>query len=184
MPEIKGVHNIPMLAHDLHWFATAVLIPRRSVMADTSSNFDPLMAHRVTFEHPDTMRVTLVGSLTAAQGAAMIARIHELGREHGPMFWLIDVSRFAMSGERVRDVFLKGGSERYPIYAGVMFGASFPVRVAMMMALTAGARIIPNSFSFPFEFTATEDQACSWIASKRAAMMTPRRTGDFLATGG
>ncbi len=41
-------------------------------------------------------------------------------------FWLIDVCRFVASRERVRRVFLKGGVERYPIYAGVMCGAPFP----------------------------------------------------------
>jgi hypothetical protein len=153
-------------------------------MAGMSSIVNPRMAHRVTFEPPDAVSISLVGSLKAVEGEAIIARIHELGREHGPMFWLIDVSQFATSGERVRDVFLKGGRERYPIFAGVMWGAPFPVRVAMMMALTAGARILPKSFSFPFEFTATEDQARAWIASRRAAMMTRVDAGELLATGG
>ena len=151
-------------------------------MSSTSTTSNHLMAHRVTFESPDTVCIALVGPLTAIEGEAIIARIHELGREHGPMFWLIDVSRFAASGERVRNVFLKGGLERYPIYAGVMCGAPFPVRVAMMMVLTAGARIMPKSFSFPFEFTATEDQAREWIASKRDALQG-RVSGGLFATG-
>lgn len=153
-------------------------------MANTSTTLNSVMAHRVTFESPDIVNVSLIGTLTAIEGEAIIRRIHELGREHGPLFWLIDVSRFTTSGERVRDVFLKGGDERYPIYAGVMCGAPFPVRVAMMMVLTAGARIMPKSFSFPFEFTATNDQAREWIAKKRNAMMTPANAGELLTAGG
>lgn len=144
-------------------------------MVAMSSSFPPFMAHRVTFESPDTVCISLVGPLTAVEAQAIINRIHDLGRQHGPMYWLVDVSRFESSGERVRDVFLKGGQERYPIMAGVMCGAPFPIRVAMMMALTAGARIMPKSFSFPFEFTATEDQARAWIASKRASTSPPDR---------
>ena len=151
-------------------------------MVSTSTTPNPIMAHRVTFESPDIVYIALVGPLTAIESEAIIARIHELGREHGPMFWMIDVSRFAASGERVRNVFLKGGVERYPIYAGVMCGAPFPIRVAMMMVLTAGARIMPKSFSFPFEFTATEDQAREWIASKRDALQG-RSVGELFATG-
>jgi len=128
------------------------------------------MAHRVTFEHPDQVTISLVGPFIASEAQAIVNRIHELGREHGPMFWLIDVSRFENSGERVRDVFIKGAGEHYPIRAGVMCGAPFALRVAMMMALTAGARIKPKSFSFPFEFTATEEQARAWIEGKRASM--------------
>lgn len=133
----------------------------------TLSLLDPQISHRVTFEAPDTICIYLEGPLMAVEAQAIIAKIHELGQQHGPMYWLIDVSRFSSSGERVRDVFVNGGRERYPILGGVMCGASFPVRVAMMMALTAGSRIMPKSFSFPFEFTATEEDARDWIASKR-----------------
>lgn len=138
-------------------------------MVRASSLLGSDMAHRMTFEHPDTLYIELIGPLKQTEAQTIITRIHELGREHGPMYWLIDVTRFSSSGERVRDVFLKGGSQKYPIMAGVMAGAPFPVRVAMMMVLTAGARIAPKSFSFPFEFTATADQARAWIASKRVA---------------
>jgi hypothetical protein len=146
-------------------------------MGRTSSLLEPSMAHRMTFESPDTLCIDLIGPLNSAEAHAIIARIHELGREHGPMYWLIDVSRFSSSGERVRDIFLKGGSQRYPILAGVMCGAPFAIRVATMMVLTAGARILPKSFSFPFDFTATADEARNWISAKRTAMtiQTDRR---------
>jgi hypothetical protein len=153
-------------------------------MINTSASLNSTMAHRVTFESPDIVYISLIGTLSAKEGEAIITRIHELGREHGPMFWLIDVSRFEASGERVRDVFLKGGVERYPIFAGVMCGAPFAVRVAMMMVLTAGARIMPKSFSFPFEFTATDIQAREWIAKKRNAMTTRANAGEVFAPGG
>jgi hypothetical protein len=153
-------------------------------MANPSAPLNSVMAHRVTFESPDTVCISLIGPLTATEGEAIIARIHELGREHGPMFWLIDVCRFAASGERVRNVFLKGAAERYPIFAGVMCGAPFPVRVAMMMVLTAGARVMPKSFSFPFEFTATNAEAREWIAMQRDAMTTHADSGALFATGG
>lgn len=145
-------------------------------MARTSSLLDPQISHRMTFESPDTLCIYLEGPLTAVEAKAIIAKIHELGQQHGPMYWIIDVSRFSSSGERVRDVFVNGGRERYPILGGVMCGAPFPVRVAMMMALTAGSRIMPKSFSFPFEFTATEDEARAWIASKRDAAIISQRT--------
>jgi len=144
-------------------------------MVRTSSLLDPQISHRMTFESPDTLCIRLIGPLMAVEAKAIITKIHELGREHGPMYWLIDVSQFSSSGERVRDVFVNGGRERYPILGGVMCGAPFPVRVAMMMALTAGSKIIPKSFSFPFEFTATEEQARAWIASKRDAEVLSQR---------
>lgn len=150
-------------------------------MARTSSLLDPTMAHRLTFESPDTLRIELIGPLTAAEAHAIIARIHELGHEYGPMFWLVDVSQFSTSGERVRDVFLKGGSERYPILAGVMCGAPFSIRVAMMMVLTAGSRIAPKSFSFPFEFTATAAEARKWLDAKRAAMIRQHEQRELYA---
>lgn len=130
----------------------------------------PIKSHVITFEPPNLVYISLVGPLMAVDAQALIARIHELGREFGPMFWLIDVSQFKLSGERVRDLFIHGGRERYPIIAGVMCGAPFPVRVAMTMALTAGSRIAPTSFAFPFEFTATQEQARAWISSMQAAL--------------
>lgn len=144
-------------------------------MVRTLSLLDPRFSHRMTFESPDTLSIQLVGPLMAVEAKAIIAKIYELGQQHGPMYWLIDVSRFSSSGERVRDVFVNGGRERYPILGGVMCGAPFPVRVAMMMALTAGSRIMPKSFSFPFEFTATEEEARAWIAAKRDAATNSQR---------
>lgn len=152
-------------------------------MTRTSSLLDPTMAHRMTFESPDTLHIELIGPLMSVEAQAIITRIHELGREHGPMYWLIDVSRFSSSGERVRDVFLKGGNQRYPILAGVMCGAPFAIRVAMMMVLTAGARIMPKSFSFPFEFTATAEEARNWIAEKRASMIRMHDTRELYLAG-
>lgn len=144
-------------------------------MTRTSSLLDPQISHRMTYESPDTLCIHLNGPLMAAEAKVIITKIHELGREFGPMYWLIDVSQFSSSGERVRDIFLNGGQERYPILGGVMCGAPFPVRVAMMMVLTAGSRIMPKSFSFPFEFTATEEQARAWIAGKREADIVSQR---------
>jgi hypothetical protein len=174
-----GISDSPDLGPSI---AFPVLTPRRSIMAGTSSNINAHMAHRVTFEDPDTVCISLVGPLVKAEAEVILARIRELGNEHGPMFWLIDVSEFEPSSERVRDVFIKGGSERYPIFAGVMCGAPFTLRVAMMMVLTAGARILPKTFSFPFEFTATEAQAREWIASKRGTMMSQGDARELYAT--
>ncbi len=145
---------------------------REAPMAKPSNIVNSVATHYVTFEPPNLVHIALIGPLMAAEAEAIITRVHELGREYGPLFWLIDVSQFKLSGERVRDIFLHGGRDRYPIEGGVMCGASFPVRVAMMMALTAGARIAPKSFSFPFEFTATEAEARKWIASMRAVRDT------------
>ncbi|HRI63343.1 MAG TPA: hypothetical protein PK156_03875 [Polyangium sp.] len=137
------------------------------------------MSHRLTFESPDTLYIELVGPLTVAHAQVLIKTIHELGQQHGPLYWIIDVAKFSMSGERVRDVFLAGGRERYPIRAGIMCGAPFAVRVAMTMALTAGMRITPKSFSFPFRFMATADEARELIASQRRATMPPPEGNDF-----
>jgi len=153
-------------------------------MARTSSLLDYAVEHRMTFEAPDTLYIELVGPLTSSEATTMISRIHELGQEHGPMYWIIDVTRFSTSGERVRDLFLKGGSQRYPILAGVMCGAPFAIRVAMMMVLTAGTRIMPKSFSFPFEFTGTADEAREWVASKRRASLPPPDCRELFVAGG
>lgn len=153
-------------------------------MTRTAIPSTPPMAHRVTFEAPDTLYIELIGPLLLVEAEMIIARIHEYGRVYGPMYWLIDVSQFSSSGERVRSVFLKGGSEDYPILAGVMSGAPFPIRVAMMMVLTAGARIVPKSFSFPFEFTTTADQARARIADMRDAKRQElHRCGDVALAG-
>lgn len=141
-------------------------------MANSLSGTGFRMAHRMTFEPPDTLHISLVGPITAVEAEEIIRRIHELGRQHGPMYWLIDVSQFSSKSERIRNVFLKGGSERYPILAGVMCGAPFPIRVAMMMVLTAGMRIMPKSFSFPFEFTASVEQGRAWIESQRGSAVS------------
>lgn len=140
------------------------------------------MPHRLTFESPDTLYIQLVGPLTVAQAEILVAHIHELGQQHGPLYWVIDVSQFSLSGERVRDVFLAGGRDRYPIRALVMCGALFAVRVAMTMALTAGMRMTPKSFSFPFEFTPTADDARAWIAKRRGTQPPPppRESGEFV----
>ena len=153
-------------------------------MDRTSSLLDYATEHRVTFEAPDTLYVELVGPLTAAEAETLIARIHELGREHGPMYWIIDVTRFSTSGERVRDLFLKGGSQSYPILAGVMCGAPFAIRVAMMMVLTAGSRIMPKSFSFPFDFKGTADEAREWVSSRRRDSLPPPDCRELFVAGG
>jgi hypothetical protein len=140
------------------------------------------MPHRLTFESPDTLYIQLIGPLMVAQAKALVKSIHELGRQHGPLYWIIDVAKFSMSGERVRDVFLAGGSERYPIRAGIMCGAPFAVRVGMTMALTAGMRITPKSFSFPFHFTSTADEARELIDSQRRATMPPPDANDYQMT--
>jgi hypothetical protein len=43
---------------------------------------------------------------------------------------------------------------------------------------------MPKSFSFPFEFTATEEQARTWIASMRSAMMTRVDDRNLVAASG
>ena len=137
------------------------------------------MPHRLTFESPDTLYIQLIGPLTVAHAEALITKIHELGRQHGPLYWIIDVAQFSLSGERVRDVFLAGGRERYPIRAGIMCGAPFAVRVAMNMALTAGTRITPKSFAFPFHFTSTADEARDLIDAQRRVTLPPPEPNDL-----
>ncbi|MDI1450748.1 hypothetical protein [Polyangium sp. 6x1] len=149
----------------------------------TSSSFEePFGSHRIRFEAPDRICTVLDGPLSVEEAEAIIGRIYELGRKHGPLLSMLDVARYASSGERVRQVFLRGSTERIPVRAGAIFGASFPTRVAMSMVLTAGAHILPSRFSFPVTFTATEAEARAWLEAHRPADSV-RRPGDLLPTG-
>ena len=150
----------------------------------TSSTFEERFgSHRMRFETPDQICTVLDGPLTVEEAEAIGGRIHELGRKHGPLLSMLDVSRYESSGDRVRQVFLRGSTERYPVRAAVIYGASFPVRIAMSMVLTAGAHILPSRFAFPFTFVATEAEARAWLDSHRPADSERTGSGALLPTG-
>ncbi|MDI3286768.1 hypothetical protein [Polyangium sp. 15x6] len=148
----------------------------------TSSSFEERFgSHRLRFEAPDEVCTVLDGPLTVEEAEGIIGRIYELGRKHGPLLSRLDVSRYQTSGDRVRQVFLRGGGDLIPVRAGAIFGASFPIRIAMSMVLTAGAHILPSRFSFPVTFTPTEAEARAWLASHRPANSV--RGSALLPTG-
>ncbi|HVK65045.1 MAG TPA: hypothetical protein VM694_11240 [Polyangium sp.] len=150
----------------------------------TSSSFEERFGpHRLRFEAPNQICTVLDGSLSVEEAQGIIDRIYELGRKHGPLLSMLDVARYTTSGERVRQVFLRGSTERIPVVAGAIFGASFPIRIAMSMVLTAGAHILPSRFSFPVTFVATEAEARAWLASHRPADSERTGPGELLPTG-
>jgi hypothetical protein len=124
-------------------------------------------AHRVLFTPPDELEIKLEGPLSVVEAEGIVALIQELGRLHGPLFTMTDVSRFQASGTRVRQVFIEAAGEPYRISAGVIWGAAFAVRIAMAMVLRASPYIRPGGFSFPVQFVATEAQAREWLESQR-----------------
>lgn len=150
-------------------------------MSTSSTVEERFGSHRMRFEAPDLICTVLDGPLTVEEAEVIVGRIFELGRRHGPLLSMLDVSRYESSGTRVRQVFLQGNGDRYPIRAGAVIGASFTMRIAMTMVLTAGAHISPKSFSFPVTFSATEAEARAWLASLRQA--DSERGADLLPTG-
>ncbi|MDI1480790.1 STAS/SEC14 domain-containing protein [Polyangium sp. y55x31] len=148
----------------------------------TSSSFEERFgSHRMRFEAPDQICTVLGGRLSVEEAEAIIGRIYEIGRRHGPLLSMLDVTRYETSGDRVRQVFLRGTTERIPVRAGAIYGASFPIRIAMSMVLTAGAHILPSRFSFPVTFTPTEAEARAWLDAHRPADSV--RPADLLPTG-
>ncbi len=147
-----------------------------------SSSFEEWIGqHRMCFEAPDLLSATLRGPLTVEEAETIVRRVHEIGQEHEPLFLMLGVEQYESSGERVRQVFTSEGGS-YPIRAGVIWGASFTIRVAMSMVLTAGARIMPSRFSFPVKFVATEAEARAFLLAQRPAA-SGRAGGSYLATG-
>lgn len=141
-------------------------------------------AHRVDFEAPNVVAIELDGPFSAEEAAEFTARIRELGDRHGPLDICIGVSRFASSGPRVRQVLLENKGSANPIRAAVVWGASFPLRIAMTMFIKATSHITPGRAQFPFEFVATEEEAHAWLDAQRGGAESERKAkGELRPTG-
>jgi len=149
-------------------------------MAAASSFVEYIGRHEVRFAEPDEYCVTMNGPLSLDEAEQLVEMAHMLGREHGLLRMMVDVSGFESSGQRIRQVFIKGNGTPYPLRAVAIYGASFPVRIAMTMVLTAGAHILPENFQYPVEFVATEAQARVWLDKYRSDASS-ERTGPSWA---
>lgn len=124
-------------------------------------------AHRIRLEPPDLLSIAFVGPFTVEQAQTVVQTTLDTSEGIGPLLISVDVSRFQSSGPKIREVFAKGAQREYQIQAMAFWGASFPVRMAMMMVIRAGRALKGDIFKFPLEFKATEEEARKWLLGMR-----------------
>jgi hypothetical protein len=125
-------------------------------------------AHRIRFESPDFLSIAFVGPFTVEQAQTVVQTTLDTSERIGPLLISVDVSRFQSSGPKIREVFAKGAQREYQIRAMAFWGASFPVRMAMMMVIRASRALKEDVFKFPMEFKATEEDARKWLLGMRS----------------
>lgn len=123
--------------------------------------------HRIRFEPPDLFSVSFVGPFTVEEAQTLVKTTLETCERVGSLLIAVDVSGFQSSGAKIREVFAKGAQSMYQIRAMAIWGASFPVRMAMMMVIRAGRALKEDVFKFPVEFLATEEDARKWLMGQR-----------------
>lgn len=130
-------------------------------------------AHRIRFESPDLLTIVFGGLFAVEEAQKVVQITMETSQSAGPVLLSVDVARFQSSGRKVREIFAKGAAHDVRIQAMGIWGASFPVQMAMMMVIRAGRALKVNGFAFPLEFKATEEEAREWLMGMRHPTHSP-----------
>ena len=123
--------------------------------------------HQIHFRAPQELTLELVGPMSVEEAERLSDLILELTARHGALYVLVDSARIVSSGHRVRKVFAESDMFSKQLRAVAVWGAAFPLRIAINMVIKASSRLLPGSFQFPLEFFATEQQARAWMDSVR-----------------
>jgi hypothetical protein len=123
--------------------------------------------HRVRFEPPDLYYVAFRGKFTLEEAQELVRLSLETSERAGPLLVSVDVAGFQSSGPRIREVFAKGAQHGDRFRALAVWGAPFPVRIAIVMVLRAARTLKKDAFKFPMEFVTTEEEAQRWLIERR-----------------
>jgi SpoIIAA-like len=125
-------------------------------------------AHSLCLEPPDTLRIVMVGDLSAAEAAALFDTIHDLSNGLSHFFALTDVTGAGGISPGARSIV----RERTPstrLRGTAVFGASFHLRVIATLVAKA-VTTVKRDFDAPITFFETEDEARAWIEKRRGEL--------------
>ncbi|MDI1480010.1 STAS/SEC14 domain-containing protein [Polyangium sp. y55x31] len=133
---------------------------------DASRIFRIGSAHRVTFEPPDLVVLSLHGPIEPDEMVALYDLLEGVAGGQ-PVMLLSDVSRSSGPTTQARKIAAKDPRAKL-MGPMAMVGANFQVRVVVSMLETA-ARLMQGKTS-PTEFFDDEETARAWLAEQRASL--------------
>jgi hypothetical protein len=133
---------------------------------------EPAVGSFVRFEPPDICFAAFVGDIDASVMLRMNEELWRAAHDKPHVFLLLDHSRTGSVSAEARKLAV-AGSKKLRIVGAASFGASFPVRVLVSLAVRAHAFFRKESEQ-DLHFFRDEAEARAWIEERRRALDATR----------
>ena len=122
--------------------------------------------HITSFEAPDIIYMRLNGAVSPEEGSELNRLHREFGEGRDSIYYLIDLEHLESIHPEVRK---ESGLvlRTLPLRGAVIFQAPLKARVIAKLILTAMNMFRTDEEKVPVRFAPTEEEARSWIATRR-----------------